>query len=105
MSSVFTGYVADLADRRIYPGEIICKDGVITEIRELERVPEGSLYYLPGLTDAHVHVESSMMTPANFAKVAVTHGVVSAVSDPHEIVLPHLFRPQTAQERKPHLFP
>lgn len=86
MSSVFTGYVADLADRRIYPGEIICKDGVITEIRELERVPEGSLYYLPGLTDAHVHVESSMMTPANFAKVAVTHGVVSAVSDPHEIV-------------------
>ena len=86
MSSVFTGYVADLADRRIYPGEIICKDGVITEIRELERVPEGSLYYLSGLTDAHVHVESSMMTPANFAKVAVTHGVVSAVSDPHEIV-------------------
>lgn len=38
------------------------------------------------LTDAHVHIESSMMTPVNFAKVAVTHGVVGAISDPHEIV-------------------
>ena len=86
MSSVFTGYIAYVADRRIYPGRIICKAGIITEIQELEGVPRGALCYLPGLTDAHVHVESSMMTPANFAKVAVTHGVVSAVSDPHEIV-------------------
>lgn len=82
----FTGYIADIEKKRIYPGEIVCKEGIISEIKELERAPEKALYFLPGLTDAHVHVESSMLTPVNFAKVAVTHGVVNAVSDPHEIV-------------------
>lgn len=82
----FTGHIVDIEEKRIYPGTVICKDGRISEIKELEKVTEGALYFLPGLTDAHVHIESSMMTPANFAKVAVTHGVVGAVSDPHEIV-------------------
>lgn len=82
----FTGHIVDIAGKRTYPGTIICRDGRISEIKELKEVPEGALYFLPGLTDAHVHVESSMMTPANFAKVAVTHGVVGVVSDPHEIV-------------------
>ena len=71
MGTSFTGHIVDIAGRRTYPGTIVC---------------EGAPYYLPGLTDAHVHIESSMMTPANFAKVAVTHGVVGAVSDPHEMM-------------------
>lgn len=86
METSFTGHIVDIAGRRTYPGTIVCKDGRILEIRELDEVCEGAPYYLPGLTDAHVHIESSMMTPVNFAKVAVTHGVVGAVSDPHEIV-------------------
>ena len=86
METSFTGHIVDIAGRRIYPETIICKEGKILEIREVDEVCEGAPYYLPGLTDAHVHIESSMMTPVNFAKVAVTHGVVGAVSDPHEIV-------------------
>lgn len=86
METSFTGHIVDIAGRRTYPGTIICKEGKILEIREVDEVCEGAPYYLPGLTDAHVHIESSMMTPVNFAKVAVTHGVVGAVSDPHEIV-------------------
>src|SRR5688572_13248528 len=42
-------------------------------------------YILPGFTDAHVHVESSMLTPAQFARLAVVHGTIATVSDPHEI--------------------
>ena len=86
METSFTGHIVDIAGRRTYPGTIVCEDGRILEIRELDEVCEGAPYYLPGLTDAHVHIESSMMTPVNFAKVAVTHGVIGAVSDPHEIV-------------------
>ena len=56
MGTSFTRHIVDIAGRRTYPGTIVC---------------EGAPYYLPGLTDAHVHIESSMMTPANFAKVAV----------------------------------
>lgn len=89
METSFTGHIVDIAGKRTYPGTIICKDGIIVDIvefRDSAGLPEGALHYLPGLTDAHVHIESSMMTPVNFAKVAVTHGVVGAVSDPHEIV-------------------
>lgn len=86
METSFTGHIVDIAGRRTYPGTIVCKDGRILGIRELDDVCDGAPYYLPGLTDAHVHIESSMMTPVNFAKVAVTHGVVGAISDPHEIV-------------------
>lgn len=82
----FTGYIVDIENRQTYPGTIVCDKGRITEIRREKSVPDGSLYYLPGMTDAHIHIESSMMTPANFSKIAVTHGVVSSVSDPHEIV-------------------
>lgn len=83
---VFVGNIVDIENESSYPGRIVCRDGKITEISRLDEVPAGSPYYMPGLTDAHVHIESSMMTPANFSKVAVTHGVVNSVSDPHEIV-------------------
>src|SRR5690606_36015141 len=42
-------------------------------------------YILPGFIDSHIHIESSMLVPSEFAKLAVTHGTVATVSDPHEI--------------------
>lgn len=82
----YKGHIVDIFTKTIFPGEILVKDGVISDIIRLDYVDERAPYYLPGLTDAHIHIESSMMTPENFAKVAVTHGVVNAVCDPHEIV-------------------
>ena len=84
-AQVFKGYIVDVPERSVFPGEIHVMDGVIVARECLESVPEGSPFYLPGFTDAHIHIESSMMIPENFAKVAVTHGVVNAVCDPHEI--------------------
>lgn len=81
----FKGYIVDIEEECVYPGEIRLSGDVIDTIVRLEHVPDGALYYLPGFTDAHIHIESSMMIPENFAKVAVSHGVVNAVCDPHEI--------------------
>ncbi len=78
--------VVDLHARRILPAEVEIVDGRIEAVRPLESdasVAPGVL--LPGFVDAHVHVESSMLPPAEFARVAVRHGTVATVSDPHEI--------------------
>lgn len=77
------GNVVDVLNRRIYPASLHIENGVITDIK-----PENqtySRYILPGFTDAHVHIESSMLTPTEFARLAVVHGTVATVSDPHEI--------------------
>lgn len=78
-------HLVDLNNRRIYPAEILIEHGRIKQITELEHVPESAGYVLPGFVDAHVHVESSMLPPAEFARMAVVHGTVATVSDPHEI--------------------
>lgn len=78
-------YLIDLHQRRIYPAEISFEAGKITEIRAVDAVPEDAGYLLPGFVDAHVHVESSMLPPSEFARMAVVHGTVATVSDPHEI--------------------
>ena len=78
-----SGQLVDLHQRRIYPAGITILNGIITRIEELEAAPRQ--YILPGFIDAHVHIESSMLTPAAFARIAVTHGTVATVSDPHEI--------------------
>jgi len=77
--------VVDVAARRIFSAEIGWRDGVITAITELGAEDSGLSYLLPGFIDAHVHIESSMLTPVEFARIAVRHGTVAAVSDPHEI--------------------
>jgi adenine deaminase len=82
---IHIGNLVDLERRRIYPAEIHVENRRITAIRELDTVPEGTGYLLPGFTDAHVHIESSMLPPAEFGRMAVVHGTVASVSDPHEI--------------------
>jgi adenine deaminase len=77
--------LADVSSRRIFAAEIGWRDGVIEAVTELGAENSGWPYLLPGFIDAHVHIESSMLTPAEFARIAVRHGTVAAVSDPHEI--------------------
>lgn len=78
------GKIVDLAHKRIYPGYIEVKGGKITAVREDHGATEHG-YLCPGFVDAHVHIESSMLTPPEFARIAVIHGTVATVSDPHEI--------------------
>jgi adenine deaminase len=79
-----TGYIVDAFDQRIYKGRIYVNVfGQIEQIEETDVCEER--YIMPGFIDSHVHVESSMLMPSEFARAAVTHGVVAAVSDPHEI--------------------
>ncbi|MEM8678179.1 MAG: adenine deaminase [Planctomycetota bacterium] len=77
------GQLVDLHQRRIYPARLTFAEGTIAAVDELASAP--SRYLMPGFIDAHVHVESSMLTPAEFARAAVVHGTVATVSDPHEI--------------------
>jgi len=78
-----SGNIVDVVNKRIYKGTLNVENGKIVSITE-EYVHE-SHYILPGLIDAHVHIESSMIIPSEFARLAVVHGTVSTVSDPHEI--------------------
>ena len=75
--------LVDIPARRIFPAEIVVVKGRIVLIQEVDGLVES--FVLPGFVDAHVHVESSMLIPSEFARVAVTHGTVATVSDPHEI--------------------
>lgn len=78
------GHIVDVVARRIFGGEITVEDGKIAAVAECE-VEDAAPYYLPGFIDSHVHIESSMMTPVEFARIALRHGTVGAVCDPHEI--------------------
>src|SRR6476469_4893834 len=78
-----TGNLVDIKNRRIYAAEIKIEDGKIHSVTETKTEAFG--YILPGFIDSHVHVESSMLVPSEFAKLAVVHGTVATISDPHEI--------------------
>ncbi len=73
----------DLFNKQIFPAVITVESGKIVAIEKIAETL--STYILPGFIDAHVHIESSMLVPTEFAKKAVIHGTVSTVSDPHEI--------------------
>ena len=78
-----SGNIVDVATGIIHPGTIEAVGGMITGIsRDTNHY---DTYILPGFVDAHVHIESSMLTPYEFARIAMTHGTVASVSDPHEI--------------------
>ena len=78
------GHIVDLLARRIYGGEIQINNKKIASITPCE-VEDSAPYFLPGFIDSHVHIESSMMTPVEFARIALRHGTIGAVCDPHEI--------------------
>jgi adenine deaminase len=80
---IIQGNIVDIENRRIFKGEVEFGQGKIQAIRESNHDNEG--FILPGFVDAHIHIESSMLVPSEFAKIAVTHGTVATVSDPHEI--------------------
>ena len=85
MNNSFTieGQIVDLVNSRVYPGVVVIEAGKITKIKE--QPVDNTQYIMPGFVDAHVHIESSMLVPSEFARLAVCHGTVATVSDPHEI--------------------
>ncbi len=77
------GTILDVVNRRIFNGIVHIESGRIREIEESDNVPRQ--FIIPGFVDSHVHIESSMLVPSEFARIAVRHGTVATVSDPHEI--------------------
>mgnify|MGYP000896204611 CR=1 FL=1 len=75
--------LVDLILKEIYPAEVTIVENKIVSIKKTNETY--STYILPGFIDAHVHVESSMLVPSEFARVAVKHGTIGTISDPHEI--------------------
>jgi adenine deaminase len=79
-----SGNIVDVLHKTIFPGTVWLNNGRIQAIK-----PENGQYYhqyiLPGFIDAHIHIESSLLVPTEFARLATVHGTVAAVSDPHEI--------------------
>lgn len=85
INTTIKGFIVDVPNRNIYPGCIHIQG---RRIRSVERMTERDVphqYILPGFVDAHIHIESSMLVPSEFAQIAVQHGTVATVSDPHEI--------------------
>src|SRR4051812_37416815 len=85
-SFMVIGNLVDVWKKEIYPANITIEEG---KIKSITAVTEGILqplpYILPGFVDSHVHIESSMLIPSEFARLAVVHGTVATISDPHEI--------------------
>ena len=79
-----SGRIVDLHRRVEYPGTVEVAGGRIRRIVRDARL-RGAGLIMPGLVDAHIHIESSLLPPAEFARLAVVHGTVATVSDPHEI--------------------
>ena len=86
MAQKLTGKIVDIRNKKIFDGEVEFDNGKIISISSLSSLSSSALsYILPGFIDSHVHVESSMLVPSEFAKLAVVHGTVATISDPHEI--------------------
>ena len=77
------GQYIDIVSKRIFPAAISVQEGVISAIQEIPAAPQN--FILPGFIDSHVHIESSMLIPSAFARLAVIHGTIGTISDPHEI--------------------
>lgn len=76
--------LVDIPNRKIFPVKVSIEGGKITQIQEIQ-ADKVLPFLMPGFIDAHVHVESSMLVPSEFARLAVVHGTVATISDPHEI--------------------
>lgn len=82
--TIVSGHIVDVVNQRIYDGEITIENGKIASIREVA-VPEDAAYILPGFTDSHIHIESTLMLPENYVRLAVMQGTIAVISDPHEV--------------------
>lgn len=82
---IHEGNIINIEERKIFFGNIEVENGIITAINNLGEQKENVPFILPGFIDSHVHVESSMLVPSEFAKLAVVHGTTGTISDPHEI--------------------
>jgi len=80
---IISGQYIDISKREIYPANIVIEKGIIVSITPCIEAPEH--YIMPGFVDAHIHIESSMLIPSEFSKLALVHGTIGTVSDPHEI--------------------
>src|SRR5687767_3660024 len=86
MEFTITGQLVDIFNKRIYSAAITIVNGKIESITPIEgEAADKQRYILPGFIDSHVHIESSMLVPCQFARLAVVHGTVATISDPHEI--------------------
>jgi adenine deaminase len=80
------GNIVNIFNSSVFYGEVHVEHGRIKSIQQLSDGAQlGEPYILPGFIDSHVHIESSMLVPSEFARLAVVHGTVATVSDPHEI--------------------
>jgi adenine deaminase len=78
--------VVDIVNRRIIASQIVIRDGRIGSVTQIGHGIDPSMpFAMPGFIDAHIHIESSMLVPSEFARMACVHGTVATVSDPHEI--------------------
>lgn len=80
---IIKGNILNVFTDEIYPGEIEIEHGIIQSIKEVNK--DFNDIIVPGFIDAHIHIESSMVTPSRFAEIALKHGTTSVVADPHEI--------------------
>ncbi len=85
MSNFVEGKLVDIIRQEIYSARIHMENGFIQSVEKIPGTAVNSPYILPGFIDAHVHIESSMLIPSRFARLAVVHGSIATVSDPHEI--------------------
>jgi len=83
-SHIIEGNIVDVVNSKIFKGRVHIENGTITSVEENHNITS-ELFILPGLIDAHIHIESSMLAPSEFARIAAIHGTVATVSDPHEI--------------------
>ena len=84
-SMTIKAHIIDVLNRQCYDGAITVENGRIASIDPVAHLPKEAPYVMPGFVDAHVHIESSMLLPEEFGRVALRHGTVAAVCDPHEI--------------------
>ena len=78
-----SGQIVDVVNSRIFKGTVFVENGKIVNVIEEEN--DNNQFIMPGFVDSHIHIESSLLVPTEFARLAVLHGTVATVSDPHEI--------------------
>src|SRR5690349_12871060 len=85
MEQEVKGNIVDILNEKIFYGTVLLDGKKIKDVIETGNQQQNAPFILPGFIDSHVHIESSMLVPSEFARLAVVHGTVATISDPHEI--------------------